>query len=96
MEFDWDSNKADRNLEKHRVRFTEAATVWLDENALEIWDPDHSEFEDRWIRIGTSHFARVLIVVYVEKIEGKRIRIISARKATRTEIRQYEKVIYER
>lgn len=90
MEFEWDDTKAERNFDKHRVRFTEAATIWLDGNALEIWDPNHSEFEDRWIRLGISRFARVLIVVYIEKIEEKRVRIISARKATRSEIIQYE------
>lgn len=89
MEFEWDDNKAEINLKKHGVRFTEAATIWLDQNALEISDPDHSINEERWIRLGFSKSARVLVVVYVEKIEGARIRIISARKANRLEIEEY-------
>ncbi len=89
MDFEWDDNKAESNLKKHGIRFSEAATVWFDGKALEIVDPDHSESGERWIRLGFSRSARILIVVYVEKIEGERIRIISARKATRLEIEQY-------
>lgn len=89
MEFEWDDAKAERNLKKHGVRFTEAATIWLDENALEMSDPEHSESEERWIRLGVSRLARMLIVVYVEKIEGERIRIISARKAVKSEVELY-------
>ena len=89
MEFEWDDTKAEINLKKHEVRFSEAATVWLDSSALEMPDPDHSQSEERWIRLGFSKEARMLIVVYVEKIEGERIRIISARKATPPESKQY-------
>lgn len=89
MEFEWDDTKADRNYHKHGVRFSEAITVWLDDSALEMPDPDHSHTEERWVRMGISRNARMLIVVYVEKIEGERVRIISARKATRSEIEQY-------
>jgi uncharacterized DUF497 family protein len=89
MEFEWDDGKAAANLIKHGVRFSEAATVWLDERALEIPDPEHSDLEERWIRLGMSRSARTLVVVYVEKIEGERVRLISARKATRTEAIHY-------
>lgn len=89
MEFEWDDHKADSNLKKHEVRFSEAATIWLDENALEMPNPEHSESEERWLRIGFSRSARILIVAYVERVEGERIRIISARKAVGPEIKQY-------
>lgn len=89
MEFEWDDKKAEINFNKHGVRFSEAVTVWFDDNALEISDPDHSDKEERWIRLGFSRAARLLTIVYVEKVEDERIRIISARKASRSEIAQY-------
>ena len=89
MDFEWDDDKAERNFKKHGVRFSEAATVWLDENALEMFDPDHSEDEDRWIRLGYSAHARALVIVYCEKIPDEVIRIVSARKATPEEELQY-------
>lgn len=89
MEFEWDETKDDSNFKKHGVRFSEAVSVWLDEAALEIHDSDHGDNEERWVRIGISRVARILVVVFIEKIEGQRIRIISARKATRKETEQY-------
>ncbi|MBL7557708.1 MAG: BrnT family toxin [Bdellovibrionaceae bacterium] len=90
MEFEWDDHKAEINLKKHGIRFSEAATVWLDSSALEMADPNHSSHdEERWVRLGLSQNVRALVVVYVEKIEGERIRIISARKAKPREIEQY-------
>ncbi len=89
MEFEWDDIKADSNYGKHGVRFSEAITVWLDDSAVEMPDPNHGHGEERWIRLGLSRNARVLVIVYVEKIEAERIRIISARKATRSEMEQY-------
>ena len=89
MEFEWDDAKARVNYKKHGVRFAEAASIWLDAKSLEIPDPEHSKDEDRWIRIGVSSRLRALVVVYVEKIEGKRIRIISARKADKAEEATY-------
>ena len=89
IEFEWDDTKAESNLKKHKVRFSEAATVWYDDLALEMLDSDHSLNEERWVRLGVSSTARILVVVYVEKLEDERIRIISARKATRSEIEQY-------
>lgn len=89
MEFEWDDSKAETNYQKHGVRFSEAAGIWTDDFAVEIPDPDHSFYEDRWIRMGLSSRGRILIVVYVEKIESEKIRIISARKATHFETRSY-------
>jgi len=86
--FAWDPRKAHSNLKKHGISFTEARTAFLDENALLINDPDHSQEEDRFILLGFSHKLRVLIICYSE--EGHVIRIISARKATRSERRQYQ------
>ena len=89
MDFEWDDQKAITNYSKHRVRFTEAASVWLDENALEIPDPEHSDSEDRWIRLGISSHLRILVVVYLEKLPNRLIRIISARKANKQEETEY-------
>ena len=91
MDFEWDDKKAEQNLRKHNVRFTEAATTWLDSNAIEIPDPKHADNEDRWIRLGVSNQLRVLVVVYVEKVEDQLCRIISARKADSSEQAQYLK-----
>ena len=92
MEFEWDDTKAESNFKKHGVRFSEAATIWLDTNALEMPDIEHSQDEARWIRLGLSHKWKAIVVVYVEKVEGKKLRIISARKAEKSE----EKIYSER
>lgn len=89
MEFEWDDEKAESNFKKHGIRFSEAVTVWSDDSALEMHDPDHSDDEDRWVRLGYSTRTRILVVVFCEKVEGKLIRIISARKAVRDEEEQY-------
>ncbi len=86
--FEWDMMKAARNAIKHRVRFTEAATVFFDEDALFEVDPDHSSEEDRYIVLGRSIRTNVLLVVHV--IRGERIRLVSARAATPNERRRYE------
>lgn len=87
-EFSWDDLKAHHNLKKHGVSFIEATTVWYDPESLEIPDPDHSITEERWIRLGYSAHSRVLVVVYCEFSNGI-IRIISSRKATTNEKKQY-------
>ena len=76
MEFEWDSEKAAQNLEKHNVSFHEAATVFGDPLSVMFPDPDHSVGEDRYIIIGISHRDRLLIVAYTDRDD--RIRIISA------------------
>ncbi|MGH7393730.1 MAG: BrnT family toxin [Candidatus Rokuibacteriota bacterium] len=88
MTYEWDPVKAAVNAKKHRVSFEEAASVFLDPSAMTYWDPDHSEEEAREITIGRSAPRRVLFVAHAAR-EG-RIRIISARRATRREQRQYE------
>lgn len=87
--FEWDPRKAAQNLKKHGVAFPEAQTVFEDEDALLIPDPDHSIDEDRYILLGLSGALRVLVVVHCERQEGDVIRLISARKATRPEQQNY-------
>ena len=87
--FEWDPEKAKRNLEIHGVSFDEASTSFGDAHSLTIYDPLHSEDEDRFILIGNTYKNRLLVVVHTER--GNRIRIISARKATRKEREYYEK-----
>jgi len=88
MEFEWDQSKAASNLSKHGVTFDEAITVFHDPLYLDFFDPDHSYDEYRYIIIGQSSNKRLLIVSYTEY--GERVRIISAREATRKERKDYE------
>ncbi|MCX7200480.1 MAG: BrnT family toxin [Proteobacteria bacterium] len=81
IQFEWDPSKAQVNLRKHKVSFEDARSVFSDERALLIDDPDHSELEDRFVLLGLSHSLRVLVVVHCYRAEGRVIRIISARKA---------------
>lgn len=88
MEFEWDPEKATANLKKHKVSFSEAATVFGDPLSTTISDPNHSDEEDRWLTMGTSIEGRLLVVSYTDR--GERVRIISARLATRRERTAYE------
>lgn len=87
--FEWDDNKNKKNRSKHNIAFEEAQTVFEDEEALVIHDPDHSEQEDRFIILGLSRKANLLVVCHCYKASDTVIRIISARKATKTETKQY-------
>ncbi len=89
LEFEWDPKKAAANLKRHRVSFEEARTVFLDERAKLIDDPDHSSDEDRFVLLGISGLLRVLLVCHCYRQQGQTIRIISARKASPGEARQY-------
>lgn len=91
MDFVWDKNKAEINKEKHGVSFEEAMSVFDDYEALLIYDPDHSEAEDRFILMGMSSILRVLVVCHCYRDENEIIRIISARKATKNERNEYER-----
>jgi hypothetical protein len=88
MHFEWDPTKAARNLSKHRVSFDEASTVFGDPFAGTIFDPRHSGEEPRFVTIGLSTSHRLIVVAHTERED--RIRIISARQATRRERRTYE------
>ncbi len=90
MKFSWDPRKADSNLRKHGIAFDEAITVFSDPMALIFDDMVHSEEEHREIIIGFSTLRRLILVCFVERMEDT-IRIISARRATKVEIRDYEK-----
>jgi len=89
MQFEWDPQKAASNEKKHGVIFSEATTVFDDPLELTILDPDHSVGEYRFLSIGKSATGKLLIVSYTER-EKNRIRVISARKATRQEKNYYE------
>jgi uncharacterized protein len=93
MEFEWDPRKATRNLRKHRVSFSEAATAFGDPLSMTVPDPDHSIEERRYLTIGTSDRLRPLIVAHTER--GNRIRIISARPLTSDEREAYEEEIHD-
>ena len=87
LRFERDPNKAARNIEKHQVSFDEAATVFDDPMFITVIDEEHSIDEERYITIGLSKYGRLLLVAHTEREE--RIRIISARKATRKEEQFY-------
>jgi uncharacterized DUF497 family protein len=88
--FEWDPAKAERNLTKHGVSFEEAVTAFSDPLSLTVFDPDHSADEDRYVLQGVSSFGRLLVVAHTDR--AARIRIISARLATRRERRSYASV----
>ncbi|TAN43520.1 MAG: BrnT family toxin [Nitrospirae bacterium] len=89
--FHWDNQKNISNKKKHGITFEEAQTVFVDENALLIHDPDHSDEEERFIILGMSSNLRTLVVCHCYRKDNEIIRIISARKATRSEQKRYWK-----
>ena len=89
MTFSWDERKDRENQRKHGVSFEEASTAFADANARLKHDPDHSREEDRFILLGFSAKLRLLGVAHAYRQGGTQIRIVSARKATRNERRQY-------
>lgn len=90
IEFTWDPRKNEVNRRKHHVSFEEARTVFYDDDALVIGDPEHSQEEDRFLILGFSAQARLLVVCHCYRESESVIRIISARKATRNESKQYD------
>jgi uncharacterized DUF497 family protein len=93
LRFAWDSRKAAVNLKKHGVSFEEAETVFYDDNAELLADPEHSNEEDRFVLLGLSARARLLIVCHCYREPDSVIRVISARKATKREQRFYRGAI---
>ena len=91
IRFEWDRAKAVLNKRKHGVSFEEAQTVFYDEQAIEFFDPDHSDREDRFIMLVMSFNLRLLVVCHCVREAQSVIRIISARKATRYEARSYRR-----
>ncbi|MEO6966866.1 MAG: BrnT family toxin [Rhodanobacteraceae bacterium] len=89
IKVDWDPAKAASNLKKHGVSFEEAQTIFYDEFAVQFFDPWHSSEEERFLLLGMSSEANLLLVCHCERACGDIIRIISARKATRSESKHY-------
>ncbi len=93
-QFEWNPRKARQNLNKHGVDFERAATIFLDPMSLSEFDKEHSQTEDRWITMGLDRTGTLLVVCHDYRNETEssaRIRLISARKATKNEIKQYKK-----
>ena len=89
INFEWNKAKENFNIKKHGVCFSEAQTVFYDENAIQFYDPDHSNEEDRFILLGASHKLNILLVCHCFREAETRIRIISARKANKDEAHVY-------
>lgn len=89
IRFEWDAAKAASNLRKHGVSFDEARTVFYDEFAIQFHDEAHSAMEDRFLMLGLSSAANLLLVCHCERQDGDIVRIISARKATKQESTHY-------
>jgi hypothetical protein len=96
ISFIWDETKADENRRKHNISFEEAQTVFTDPNARMIFDPAHSADEDRFVILGISSALRLLVVCHCYRDKDMVIRIISARKATRQEQKQYGSFYHEK
>ena len=92
MKFDWGQAKANANSKKHGVTFEEARSVFFDEFAVQFFDEDHSSEEERFLLLGLSSDAKLLLVCHCEREQGNVIRIISARKATKREAAHYRGV----
>jgi uncharacterized protein len=90
IKFEWDTVKAISNKKKHGVSFEEAQSVFYDEFAVQFFDEDNSASEERFLMLGFSDEARLLIVCHCERDQGNNIRIISARKATKSEGKHYQ------
>jgi uncharacterized protein len=91
LHFDWDPEKARGNLSKHGVSFEEAQSVFYDEHAVEFYDDNHSEWEDRFLLLGLSSQTRLLLVCHCYREQEGVIRIVSARRATQAESRHYRR-----
>lgn len=89
LSFEWDKEKEKKNLIKHKIDFSEASTVFLDEDGLMIFDPDHSREEERYLLLGISNKGNILIISHCYRNSEEVIRIISARKANKREIETY-------
>ena len=91
IKFEWDEEKALKNIKKHGISFEEASSVFYDDFAVQFYDVDHSQLEeDRFLILGISNSSRLLMVCHCEKESGEVLRIISARKATKNEQKFYK------
>jgi len=87
--FEWDNEKNRINQKKHSITFEEAESVFYDDNAIQFWDEEHSDAEDRFLLLGRSSKMRILLIVHCYREQELVIRIISARKATKNESKHY-------
>jgi len=90
IDFEWDDKKSKINIKKHGIAFKEAITVFYDERAIEFYDDEHSEWEDRFLMLGLSDKLNLLLVCHCYREPNNTIRIISARKATKNESKYYK------
>jgi len=93
LRFEWDPRKARANQRNHGVSFEEARSVFLDERAIEFYDDEHAEWEDRFLLLGLSSQLNLLLVCHCHREREDAIRIISARKATKRESEHYKEVL---
>jgi len=91
IKFEWDEKKAQSNIHKHGISFEEAMSVFYDERAIEFFDDEHSEWEERFLLLGLSRKMNLLLICHCYRESNGTIRIISARKATKNEAKHYEK-----
>jgi hypothetical protein len=91
IRFEWDRSKDNANLRKHGASFAEAQTVFYDENAIEFFDDVHSKEEERFLMLGLSSKFRILLVAYTYREKEGVIRLISARRATKNEAKEYKR-----
>jgi uncharacterized DUF497 family protein len=91
LQFEWDPIKAESNLKEHGISFEEALTVFYDEFAIEFYDDEHSDWEDRFLLLGLSSKLRLLLVCHCYRESESIIRMISARKATKNEAKHYKR-----
>lgn len=91
IKFEWNAAKSEKNIKKHGISFDEAKSVFFDEFAVQFFDQESSETEDRFLMLGMSNEINLLLVCHCERDDGNTIRIISARKATKNESKNYQR-----
>ncbi len=91
IKFEWDTAKAVTNIKKHGVSFEEAKSVFFDDFAVQFFDQDNSDTEDRFLMLGMSNETNLLLICHCERDDGNTIRVISARKATKNESENYQR-----
>jgi len=92
IKFEWNTVKAVTNVKKHGVSFEEAKSVFFDDFALQFFDQENSDTEDRFLMLGISNETNILLICHCERDDGNTIRLISARKATKNESKNYQRV----
>jgi len=92
IKFEWNTVKAVTNVKKHGVSFEEAKSVFFDDFALQFFDQENSDTEDRFLMLGISNETNILLICHCERDDGNTIGLISARKATKNESKNYQRV----